>query len=75
MYEVTKGKVLKKTVGLNGPVWNISHCAEYMGVTQQYYRRNILIHDGHPKSINPNSRRWNFWAANIKKWHAELIEG
>lgn len=57
-----------------GNVWSVRHCAQHLGVNENFYRRNILIKPEHPKAINPDNRRWNFWAEKVKKFHAELME-
>ena len=56
-----------------GKVWSVRHCAQHMGVNENYYRRNILINPDHPRAINPRNRRWNFWAEKVKQFHAELL--
>lgn len=62
------------SVSMQGNVWSVRHCARHLGVNENFYRRNILIKSNHPQAINPENRRWNFWAEQVRKFHASLLD-
>jgi phage pi2 protein 07 len=62
-----------KSVSIEGKVWSVKHCANNLGVHENFYRRNILNNPDHPKAINPENHRWSFWSSKVKKFHAELV--
>lgn len=63
------------STNLSDTIWTVRHCAAYIGVHEQYYRRNILIRADHPKGINPEKRRLDFFRLAVRPWLDELMAG
>jgi hypothetical protein len=62
------------TTNLDDNVWTVRHCAAYVGVGEQWYRRNILIRADHPQGLNPGTRRLSFFKMGIRPWLDSLMQ-